>query len=79
MVLSPYYISNIIKPDIYVDDNLTTKFVELVYKDDHQRRQKYRKATKKYVKMNTPAPKNVSESSEEMRKEASWYYPPIPK
>jgi hypothetical protein len=50
MVLSPYYVSNIIIPEIYVDDNLTTKFIELAYKDQHQ---KY----KKYAKMNTPAPK----------------------
>jgi len=59
MVLSPYYVSNIIIPDVYVDENLTTKFIELIYKDQHQ---KYKKATKKYAKINTPAPReNVSD------------------
>jgi hypothetical protein len=58
MVLSPYYVSNIIIPEIYIDDNLTTKFIELTYKDQHQKYKKYKKATKKYAKINTPAPKD---------------------
>jgi hypothetical protein len=71
MVLSPYYVSNIPKDGIYVDDNLMTKFIDNIYSENRSNHKKYRKATKKYAKMNTPKPIVDEEISARAKEEAA--------